>query len=213
MEQNLLIGRKPTKKKLLKNLLFMVFSLLISSYMLSGVFVYWLNMSKNVGVIISFIFLSPIYFLFALNVIATSAWQYMEIKNNKLYFNQRELKGNIFQEVKSLFTRGECSPDGQIDITEAISLKIIDRLSFYRGIRNVDLVFQIVLKDGSVVTIIPRDLNSQKGQYARFVDMLENQGVYIIDPHGLRDILENDIVVIKDFIIKNHKGEWMYEEI
>ena len=213
MEQHLLIGRKPTKKKILKKLLFMVFSLLIPSYMLFGAYGYWLHMSKNAGTIISFILLSPIYFLFTLNVIATSAWQYMEIKNNKLYFNQRELKGNIFQEVKSLFTRGECSPDGQIDITEAISLKISDRLSFYRGIRNVDLVFQIVLKDGSVVTIIPRDLSSQKGQYARFVDILENQGIYIIDPHGLREVLENDIVVIKDYIIKNHKGEWMYDEI
>ena len=125
----------------------------------------------------------------------------MEIKNNKLYFNQRELKGNIFQEVKSLLMRGECSPDGQIDLTEVISLKISDRLSFYRGIRNVDLVFQIVLKDGSVVTIIPRDLKSQKGQYARFVDILENQGIYIIDPQGLRNVLENDIVVIKDYNI------------
>ena len=213
MEQHLLIGRKPTKKKILKKLLFMVFSLLIPSYMLFVSYGYWLHMSKYAGTIISFILLSPIYFLFTLNVIATSAWQYMEIKNNKLYFNQRELKGNIFQEVKSLFSRGECSPDGQIDITEAISLKISDRLSFYRGIRNVDLVFQIVLKDGSVVTIIPRDLNSQKGQYARFVDILENQGIYIIDPHGLREVLENDIVVIKDYIIKNHKGEWMYDEI
>ena len=113
MENNLLIGTKPTKKMILKAginiLLFMVISLLISSYMLSGAFVYWLHMSKNAGSILSIIFLSPIYFLFALNVIATSSWQYMEIKNNKLYFNQRELKGNIFQEVKSKnFTQPDC---------------------------------------------------------------------------------------------------------
>ena len=218
MEEHLLIGRKLTRKRIIKvGVILFTFStlcLLAMCFTFTGTFFYWLNIDKKYGFLISFIFLLPIYSIYFYNLTKFYlSMQYLEITNGKIIFNKSKSKREIFDEIKVVWRDKSYCPDIQFELSDIISLQIKSYLGLTSGRRNANVAFQFILKDGLIISIIPKDLKSQKGQFARFVDILENEGIYIIDPHGLREVLENDIVVIKDYIIKNHKGEWMYDEI
>lgn len=218
MEQHILIGRKLTRKRIIKVgvilFTFATLCLLAMCFTFTGTFFYWLNIDKKYGFLISLIFLFPIYAIYFYNLTKVYlSMQYLEIINGKIIFNKSKSKREVFDEIKLVWQDKSYCPDIQFNLSDVISVQINRYLGLTSGRRNANLAFQFILKDGQMITIIPVYLKSKKGQFAKFVDILENQGIYIIDPHGLRDILENDIVVIKDFIIKNHKGEWMYDEI
>ena len=218
MEQNILIGTKLTRKRIIKVgvmlLVFVTLCLLAMCFTFTGTFFYWLNIDKKYGFFISLIILFPIYAIYFYNLTKFYlSMQYLEITNGKIIFNKSKSKREIFDEIKLVWQDKSYCPDIQFNLSNVISVQINRYLGLTSGRRNANVAFQFILKDGQMITIIPKYLKSQKGQFARFVDILENQGIYIIDPHGLREVLENDIVAIKDYIIKNHKGEWIYDEI
>ena len=214
MMEKIIIGKPFTKKDILQILLTNTLFIIVyfgSFYMMLGIMMkYYFNENVFVSSFFALIISFPILLSLSKIILSGSlGWQYLEVNENYLIFNEKKELKDGMDEAKAILKGSHYPASIQIQLNDLVSVKInaTSRLGMWVNV-NAILVLECCLSDGSMVQIMPEALKSNAGDYQRVLDYLENRGVYILDPYHLREALNGDYMDFQEYVIKHKKGKW-----
>lgn len=199
MKNNIIIGEKANRKKIVAKFIFFIFYGLIG-----GIGVFGLSkMISNLNIELCII-LGLTAFLITMMIVVpfASISEYMEIDNIYIkYYYYKNYIQRLIQTFSILLGKQE-KPKIQIQLNEIESIKLsYESFKMLWAQKGYMLKIQFTLKDKSSILIYPSGTKSMKNKdYEKLFILLENNNIEIIDTYKLREALKKNGLFFFNYI-------------
>lgn len=196
MDQKIVIGKKLTRKDVLKSFLVIQLYVLIILFVLIITVIPVLKMTVQMQVI-SIVIVVLLTFIFTIPAIG--ATQRLEItKENICYYHIEGMK-NQFKEVIRILIQKEEKANFKIPLESIknVSLSYVATAGGY-GVKGYVICFSFLLKDYSMIKFSPFNIaggGNHYQEYAAMLDYLQKRNIEIIDHYHLKDQLKNQEIL------------------
>ncbi|WP_050636831.1 hypothetical protein [Candidatus Stoquefichus sp. SB1] len=132
--------------------------------------------------------------------------QYIEIDKTHLsYYATTHLKDRYLQSFRLIFNQPQI-PDLQIKINDIDHFTLLYS-DVYMGWaqKGHSIIFNITLKDGTLIRIMPDNLYFEKQNCLRGLEYIEQLGIHIDDPYHIKDALQDTTMRFAEYIEKVRK--------
>lgn len=192
MDQKIVIGKKLTRKDVLKSFLVIQLYTMIILMILMVMVIPALKLTFQIQVL-SIIIILLLTFIFIIPTIG--ATQRLEMNKENICYYHEEGMYNQFKEVIRILIQKEEKANFKIplDSIKNVSLSYMKTSGGY-GINGYMICFNFLLKDYTVVRFSPFNIAGGGNHYQEYVEMLDSlkkMNIEIIDHYHLKERLKN----------------------
>ncbi len=200
--ETLLIGKKMTKKRVIKQTLVMV---LLMMYWSIAILLFkkfgWIN-NDLLFYVFCLIFVIVILFS-SLSIVRGS---YIEVTNTHLAFNEAIQTQQVYSEVYALFFSKYYRPSIYIDLNGIRAIQLNYKKVLVMQRKTYLLSLKCLLNDGTIITITPKGIVSKSGDYLKLIELLEKNNIPVYDPHHLKQGLEGENLYFQNYVQTLERG-------
>lgn len=206
MKEKIVIGSKMTKKGIFIN------TLLLTFYGFIGVFGYLGSVSPHLhlsayvnGIICVMIFIIILLFLSSLS----GASETLEFSCQYICYYYARGIVNQWQEVIRILSNKPERPTISIRTADVDKLNLSYSGHMYGwGLKGYRLKMTFLLKDGTIFSFFPVSIDQmEKGDYEAVLQLLESNGIEIVDRYDLRKVLNKNSRIFYQYVNAIEEGK------
>lgn len=206
MKEKIVIGTKMTRKGILVNLLLLSFYGFVGAFGYLGTISPHLNLSANVNrVICILIFVIILLFLSSLS----GANETLEFSSKHIRYYYAQGIVNQWKEVIRVLKNRPERATVCINTTDVVKVNLSYTGHMYGwGLKGYHLKLTFLLKDGTIWSFFPVSIGQiEKGDYEAVFQLLETQGIEIVDKYHLRKVLNKNSRIFYQYVHSIEKGK------
>lgn len=206
MKEKIVIGTKMTRKGILVNLLLLSFYGFVGAFGYLGTISPHLNLSANVNRLIC-ILIFVIILLFLSTLSGANETLEFSSKHIRYYYAQGIV--NQWKEVIRVLKNRPERATVCINTTDVAKVNLSYTGHMYGwGLKGYHLKLTFLLKDGTIWSFFPVSIGQiEKGDYEAVFQLLETQGIEIVDKHHLRKVLNKNSRIFYQYVHSIEKGK------
>lgn len=200
--KKILLGKKLSKKMIVLNffiVLFIFTELLVGTMRL---FIPWFP--NYLSMYIFYIVIIVIVGFIAMNMLPCS---YLEVTEDYLAFNEALKNKELFKEINAVMTSKHYLPSVYIQMDSLRAVQLNYQKVLIWALPTYLFTMKCLLSDGTIITITPRDIATNQGDYLKVITLLEECGVSVHDPYHLKVGLTKGAVHFQEYVKQLEKGD------